>query len=71
VPNLFAKDEVVTILEGVTPRAKRACGGATKQAALLTPAGLWAFFLQSVLVNLRLVLTMSPVGGAFRERLRK
>jgi hypothetical protein len=64
VPNLFAKDELVGIMEAVTPRAKRA-------GKPLTPAGLWAFFLDSVRVNLHLVLTMSPVGGSFRERLRK
>jgi len=51
-------------MEAVTPRAKRA-------GKPLTPAGLWAFFLDSVRINLHLVLTMSPVGGAFRERLRK
>jgi dynein heavy chain len=64
VPNLFAKDEQVGILEAVTGRAKR-------EGKALTPAGLWDFFLDSVRVNLHIVLTMSPVGGAFRERLRK
>lgn len=64
VPNLFAKDELVSVMESVTPRAKRA-------GKALTLAGLWDFFLDSVRVNLHLVLTMSPVGGAFRERLRK
>lgn len=64
VPGLFAKDEVVGIMEGVTPRAKRA-------GKPLSPAGLWAFFADSVRLNLHLVLTMSPVGSAFRERLRK
>ena len=135
VPNLFAKDEVVTILEGVTTRAKKAAAGQPRGAggAALTPAGLWAFFVEScrcahVLswaagrhachgcckncitrspiashaplwcapaqhpctppltntngvpataallphrANLHLVLAMSPVGNAFRERLRK
>eukprot|EP00878_Enallax_costatus_P031925 GHUV01034994.1.p1 GENE.GHUV01034994.1~~GHUV01034994.1.p1 ORF type:complete len:506 (+),score=169.08 GHUV01034994.1:358-1875(+) len=51
-------------MEAVSPRAKRA-------GKPLTPAGLWAFFLDSVRVNWHLVLTMSPVGGSFRERLRK
>lgn len=64
MPNLFAKDELVGILEAVTARAKRA-------GKPLTPAGLWDFFLDSVRSNLHMVLTMSPVGGAFRERLRK
>ncbi|KIY97683.1 Dynein heavy chain 3, axonemal [Monoraphidium neglectum] len=86
VPNLFAKDEVVSILEGVTARAKKAAAAAAAAAAgtagsgpqqpraagaALTPAGLWAFFVESCRANLHLVLAMSPVGGAFRERLRK
>ncbi|PNH07360.1 Dynein heavy chain 7, axonemal [Tetrabaena socialis] len=64
VPNLFPKDELVSIMEQVTMRAKRA----GKQ---LTPASLYAFFVDSCRANLHLVLAMSPVGGAFRERLRK
>jgi hypothetical protein len=32
VPNLFAKEEVVGILEGVTPRAKKAAAGAAAAA---------------------------------------
>ncbi|KAG1667277.1 hypothetical protein FOA52_012566 [Chlamydomonas sp. UWO 241] len=64
VPSLFPKDELVIIMEAVTPRAKRA--GKT-----LTPQGLYAFFVESCRQNLHLVLAMSPVGSAFRERLRK
>ncbi|GFR44543.1 hypothetical protein Agub_g5814 [Astrephomene gubernaculifera] len=64
VPNLFPKDELVSIMEQVTPRAKRA-------GKPLTPASLYAFFVDSCRANLHLVLAMSPVGGAFRERLRK
>ncbi|EFJ50020.1 dynein heavy chain 6 [Volvox carteri f. nagariensis] len=64
VPNLFPKDELVTIMEQVTPRAKRA-------GKPLTPASLYAFFVDACRANLHLVLAMSPVGGAFRERLRK
>lgn len=54
----------MSIMEQVTPRAKRA----GKQ---LTPASLYAFFVDACRANLHLVLAMSPVGGAFRERLRK
>ncbi|GLI63290.1 hypothetical protein VaNZ11_006196 [Volvox africanus] len=64
VPNLFPKDELVSIMEQVTPRAKRA-------GKPLTPASLYAFFVDACRANLHLVLAMSPVGGAFRERLRK
>lgn len=64
VPNLFPKDELVGIMEAVTNRAKRA-------GKPLTPASLYAFFVDSCRQNLHLVICMSPVGSAFRERLRK
>ena len=51
-------------MEAVTPRAKRA-------GRPLTPASLMAFFVDACRANLHMVLAMSPVGGAFRERLRK
>lgn len=58
------QDEVVGIMEQVTARAKRA-------GKPLTPASLFAFFVDACRANLHMVLAMSPVGGAFRERLRK
>jgi hypothetical protein len=61
VPNLFAKDELLAIMEAVTPRAKRA-------GRPLTPASLYAYFVAQCRANLHLVLAMSPVGAAFRER---
>lgn len=64
MPNLFAKDELVTIMEGVTQRAKKA-------GKALTPPVLYAYFVEQCRANLHMVLCMSPVGGAFRERLRK
>jgi dynein heavy chain len=64
VPNLFAKDELMAIMEAVTQRAKRA-------GKALTPAALYSFFVDQCRANLHLVLAMSPVGNAFRERLRK
>lgn len=48
---MFAKDEVMGVLEGVTARAKKAAAsqpcGAGAGAGALTPAGLWAFFVES------------------------
>lgn len=64
MPNLFAKDELMGIAEAVSQRAKRA-------GRPQTPAGLYAYFIDQVRANLHMVLAMSPVGGAFRERLRK
>ena len=66
VPNLFAKDEIAQIAEAVTLRAKKA--GINEGA----PAGeKFKFFIQECRRNLHTVLCMSPVGDAFRERLRK
>ena len=65
VPNLYAADEVQTILEGVTSRAKD-LGWSD-----MTPAGLWRLFVQQCRANLHVVLCMSPIGEAFRTRLRK
>ena len=63
VPNLFAKDELAMIMEAVTNRAKKA-------GRPLTPSGLYQFFVDECRANLHLVLAFSPVGGAFRARLR-
>lgn len=60
VPNLFAKDEVMTIIEAVTPKAKRAGRG-------ITPSEVYAFFVEQCRANLHMVLAMSPVGDAFRS----
>lgn len=59
VPNLFAKDEVMTIIEGMTPKAKRAGRG-------ITPPEVYAYFVEQCRANLHMVLAMSPVGDAFR-----
>lgn len=64
MPNLYPKDELVTIMEQVTNRAKKA-------GKPLTPASLYAFFVEQCRQNLHLVICLSPVGSAFRERLRK
>ena len=64
VPNLFPKDELMGIMEAVTGRAKKA-------GRQLTPPSLYAFFVEQCRQNLHMVIAMSPVGNAFRERLRK
>ena len=60
VPNLFAKDEVMTIIEAVTPKAKRAGRG-------ISPSEVYAYFVEQCRANLHMVLAMSPVGDAFRS----
>jgi len=65
VPNIFAADEKATLGEKVRPQAKAA--GRT----LNTPAEAWSFFLDRCKSNLHVVLAFSPVGDAFRSRLRQ
>jgi dynein heavy chain len=65
VPNIFASDEKATIMELVAPAAKMA------GLKLETPASLYAYFLSRVKDNLHLSLCLSPIGDAFRTRLRQ
>ena len=37
----------------------------------MTPSGIWRLFVQQTRANLHVVLCMSPIGDAFRTRLRK
>ncbi|KAK9823872.1 hypothetical protein WJX72_006072 [[Myrmecia] bisecta] len=63
VPNLFAKDELTGVIEEVRVAAKRA-------GVLETGEALYAFFLERVRTNLHVILCLSPIGEAFRERCR-
>eukprot|EP00899_Mesostigma_viride_P002516 jgi/Mesvir1/12265/Mv00478-RA.2 len=64
VPNLYAKDEVINLCEAVRPKAKRA--GRDGSAG-----ELYKFFIDQCRESLHMVICMSPVGDAFRNRLRK
>jgi dynein heavy chain len=66
VPGLFPADERAELCEKVSPMAKAA--GLGKD---LSPAELFAYFVERVKRNLHIVLAMSPIGDAFRDRLRK
>lgn len=63
VPNLFPKDELAGVLDEVRPAAKKEGAGETAEA-------LYAFFLERVRTNLHVILCLSPIGEAFRERCR-
>lgn len=64
VPNLFGKEDVVDITERVRPLAKKKKRDGSTQE-------LFSFFVENVRRQLHIVLAFSPVGSAFRERLRK
>jgi dynein heavy chain len=66
VPNLFDPSDQVTICEAVSGRAKKA-----GVAASGSRAELFNFFCSEVRRFLHVVLVFSPIGDAFRTRLRK
>ena len=49
----------MTIIEAMTPKAKRVGRG-------ITPPEVYAYFVEQCRANLHMVLAMSPVGDAFR-----
>eukprot|EP00741_Cyanophora_paradoxa_P012299 tig00000169_g11885.t1 len=63
VPNMFRDDDLGVIFEKMTPLLQAA--GAT-----VSKTNLYAAFVQRVRANLHIVLCMSPIGDAFRNRLR-
>lgn len=63
MPNLFPKDELAGVLDEVRAPAKKAGAGETGEA-------LYAYFLERVRTNLHVILCLSPIGEAFRERCR-
>eukprot|EP00955_Chlamydomonas_euryale_P034508 349803-Chlamydomonas_euryale.AAC.1 len=63
VPNMFPQDERMQVMEMVRPAASK--------LGLETPLELWGFFVKQCRSYLHVVLCMSPIGGAFRERLRQ
>ncbi|KAM4651998.1 dynein axonemal heavy chain 12 [Discoglossus pictus] len=66
VPNLFAADEKQEIMEGV-----RLVAQAGNKNVELSPLALYAFFVNRCKENLHIVVAFSPIGDAFRNRLRQ
>ena len=66
VPNLYATAERMEIVEACTASA-RAAG---KQGDG-TPAKIFSFFIQQSKANMSIVLCFSPIGDAWRSRLRQ
>ncbi|NWI88768.1 DYH7 protein, partial [Pitta sordida] len=65
VPNLFAADEKQEITEGVRAVAQ------TGKGEELSPLTLFALFVNFCKENLHIVVAFSPIGDAFRNRLRQ
>ncbi|GIY63283.1 dynein heavy chain 3, axonemal [Caerostris darwini] len=65
VPNLYAADERAEILEKMQTAARD-----SGKKIDTTPLSLYNFFIERVRQNLHLILAMSPIGGALRNRLR-
>ncbi|CAL8109272.1 unnamed protein product [Orchesella dallaii] len=65
VPNLFQADEKGEILEKMQGAARE-----IGKKIDTTPLSLYNFFVERVKANLHIVLAMSPIGDAFRNRIR-
>ncbi|KAL3693679.1 hypothetical protein R1sor_007330 [Riccia sorocarpa] len=64
VPNLYDPGDLGAICEAIRPRAKRAKRDGSRLELL-------SFFVDECNRNLRIALAFSPIGDAFRDRLRK
>nr|WAW84833.1 axonemal dynein heavy chain reconstructed 1 [Halisarca dujardinii] len=65
VPNLYAADEKAEIIEKMQVVARQ-----TGRKMEATPLSMYNLFIERVRQNLHIVLAMSPIGDAFRSRLR-
>ncbi|XP_030740234.2 dynein axonemal heavy chain 3 [Echinops telfairi] len=65
VPNIFPADEKADIVEKMQT-AVRTEG----ERMEISPLSMYNFFIERVKKNLHIVLAMSPIGDAFRNRLR-
>ncbi|XP_061847983.1 dynein axonemal heavy chain 3 [Colius striatus] len=65
VPNIFATDEKADIVEKMQGAARM-----ENRKIEATPLAMYNFFIERVKKNLHIVLAMSPIGDAFRNRLR-
>ncbi|NXU08026.1 DYH3 protein, partial [Pardalotus punctatus] len=65
VPNIFAADEKAEIVEKMQSAARQ-----DNRRIEATPLAMYSYFIERVKKNLHIVLAMSPIGDAFRNRLR-
>nr|XP_039250408.1 dynein heavy chain 2, axonemal-like [Styela clava] len=64
VPNLYKPDEFEEVKTALEADAK-------KEGIAETPDAMFRFLIERVRANLHLILCMSPVGDAFRNRIRQ
>jgi dynein heavy chain, axonemal len=67
VPNLYAADEKAEIIE----RMRAVLRETRRGDAPTSPLAMYNMFIERVKKNLHIVLTMSPIGDALRNRLRQ
>uniref|UniRef100_A0A8D2M3G4 Dynein axonemal heavy chain 3 n=1 Tax=Zonotrichia albicollis TaxID=44394 RepID=A0A8D2M3G4_ZONAL len=65
VPNIFPADEKAEIVEKMQAAARM-----ENRKIEATPLAMYNYFIERVKKNLHIVLAMSPIGDAFRNRLR-
>ena len=68
MPNLFPLDEKQEVCDKMRQIDKQRDKGKQTDG---TPVALFNFFVQRVREQLHIVLAMSPIGDAFRNRVRK
>lgn len=66
VPNLYVLEEKAEIQDKMTAIARDPSGRKIET----TPMALYNLFIERIKKNLHIILTMSPIGDAFRNRLR-
>ncbi|PAA63386.1 hypothetical protein BOX15_Mlig017039g2 [Macrostomum lignano] len=69
VPNLYPSDEKAEIIEKMQQAARQEERD-TGRKIEATPLAMYNYFIERVRQNLHIVLSMSPIGDAFRNRLR-
>jgi dynein heavy chain len=67
VPNLFGMDDKAEIIDNMRVHAKSLPNNRGKN---MSSEDLWQFYLERCKQNLHVVLAFSPIGSAFRDRLR-
>lgn len=68
VPNIFTMEEKVEVCEKMRQLDRQRD---KSQQTDGSPVALFNFFIQIIRDQLHIVLTMSPIGASFRNRIRK